>query len=40
MRFIDGLKDYIHVVAMHCPQIWDTACIVAKLQEDVAEPTL
>lgn len=41
MRFIDGLKDYIRiVVAMHRPQIWDTACILAKLQEDVAEPTL
>jgi hypothetical protein len=32
MRFIDGLKDYIHVVvAMHRPQIWDAACILAKL---------
>jgi len=39
MRFIDGLKDYIRdAVALHRPQNLDTAYILAKLQEEVADP--
>ena len=39
MRFVDGLKDYIKaVVALHRPQTFDTACVLARLQEDVADP--
>ena len=39
MRFVDGLEDYIRAaVALHRPQNLDTACILAKLQEEVADP--
>jgi len=39
MRFVDGLKDYIRVaVALYHPQNLDTACILAKLQEEVDDP--
>ncbi|XP_066341079.1 uncharacterized protein [Miscanthus floridulus] len=39
MRFVDGLKDYIRAaVALHHPQNLDTACLLAKLQEEVADP--
>ena len=39
MRFVDGLKDPIRaVVSMHRPKDLDTACLLAKLQEEVADP--
>lgn len=39
MRFIDGLKDYIRAaVALHRSQNFDTACILARLQVEVADP--
>jgi len=39
MRFIDGLKDHIRAaVALHRPQTWDTACVLAQLQEDLSAP--
>jgi hypothetical protein len=39
MRFVDGLKDYIRAaVALHRPQNLDTACLLAKLQEEVVDP--
>jgi hypothetical protein len=39
MRYVDGLKDYIRTaVALHHPQHLDTACALAKLQEEVAAP--
>lgn len=39
MRFVDGLKDHIRaVVTMHRPNDLDTACLLAKLQEEVADP--
>jgi hypothetical protein len=38
LRFIDGLKDYIRApVALHRPQNLDTACVLAKLQEQMAD---
>ena len=39
MRFIDGLKDHIRAaVALHRPPNWDTACVLAQLQEDLTAP--
>jgi hypothetical protein len=39
MHFVNGLKDYIKApVALHRPQSFDTACVLAHLQEDVADP--
>ena len=39
MRFIDGLQENIRVaVSMHQPQNWDTACVLAQLQEDLFGP--
>jgi hypothetical protein len=39
MRFVDGLKDYIKaVVALQFPQSFDTVCVLARLQGDVADP--
>jgi len=39
MHFIDGLKDPIRAaVSLHRPQNWDTACVLAKLQEDLSVP--
>lgn len=39
MRFVDGLKDYIRAaIALHRPQNFDTACILARLQEEVTYP--
>jgi hypothetical protein len=36
MRFLDGLKDHIRIpVSMQRPQNWDTACVLALLQEDL-----
>jgi hypothetical protein len=36
MRFLDGLKDHIRIpVSMQRPQKWDTACVLALLQEDL-----
>ena len=35
-RFIDGLKDHIKAaVHLHRPPNWNTACVLAKLQEDM-----
>lgn len=37
LRFIDGLKDYIRApVSLHRPQNLGTACVLVKLQEQVA----
>jgi hypothetical protein len=39
MRFVDGLKDYIKAdVALHHHQTFNTTCVQARLQEDVADP--
>lgn len=39
MRFVDDLKDYIKAaIALHRPQSFDTACVLARLQEDVTDP--
>ena len=39
MRFIDGLKDHIRApVSLHHPPNWDTACVLAQLQEDLSAP--
>ncbi|XP_066353960.1 uncharacterized protein [Miscanthus floridulus] len=39
MRFIDGLKDHIRApVSLHRPLNWDTACVLAQLQEDLLAP--
>jgi hypothetical protein len=38
MRFIDGLQDDIKSdVLVQCPSSWDSACVLAQLQEEVLE---
>lgn len=38
-RFVDGLRSNIHVVVfVQQPSSFDTACILALLQEEVATP--
>jgi hypothetical protein len=38
-RFIDGLKDDVKsVVLLQRPTSWDTACVLARLQEEVSDP--
>jgi hypothetical protein len=38
-RFIDGLKDDVKsIVLLQRPTSWDTACVLARLQEEVSDP--